>query len=1009
MAEGISGKYGRLWRAIAEELTAAAADYLTRAWSNDPELSSRRKQWRRDAHEWIVSAERPIQDWLKSAGEDPSSLEVLRSLPPLAEFAPLHDFFMLVPSCSLFRLQPYRRTIIWEQHYNKLVPESFVKNFVIGRKSDLTAGETAFAAFASDYPDFAEGLVVADARRNLRGTYSLIDRMLGIRNNAFVPIRDREFRGAGDSLLAMVVVSLPIPSLFFADSFRIFGDVVRKYEELFGFLVQIDQREERVSLHEKHLSATGDATVFLKLLLDGKSPSKPEVEDRRVSVTTGPSLPACAVVRCENRSGTVSYKTAVIQMSPGHEARFLLTGAELASYGVNQEAELAWRNHLVRGAHVGRLRLCADSAITYDVPLSGRRLLASLDAIARDAAVAFEGDAHTSARTHLELEILRSLSQFLLTFVATGDEEARNELSLQLQLLSGRRRTSFLRDMEALRRWCAAHVNSARYLVLALDRPVLKGRGFLSSVRDRSDVAILSGGVVPYTGSELAYRLLLEFHDPNSLVSLCRALTCLIDALPRNGTLELEARDGFLLAPSAAHIGAGSVLTSLLFTNGVKLSIRRKKDAVTASIESLGDRIKFTWAWSRALLPLAFAILPSKVGGEQAYVKSVQLNGTSRGPWPSERSLFCDFDRLHPEADTADPGSWKFEAIQTQKDAAETLVKLAAVQPEFCRAVDSIAIVPLPTETSEELPTLSNWVESRGEQWLLVAASLRRPRAILSHADGVHARSQLFSQKWSALATCYDKRPSDPLASRFWDLIADLHQFELFRQFRIRDQASQAILHDYLHDFEPLVRQLAKQIEEAYLNGDTIPPSIAAACRRLIQIDDAVAGLTRVDLTDAGITYRHLRYHLPHGICDGRIRAILQNEARNLAIGRSDIARALIDRVAGTQSNATHAGLVKLLANILANAALSAARLQATVTITSRAPNIYVRNPASKETWEHAAAVINGHAAPGKDENGLAAIMRFVKLFHLQIKARTHNVRGSTCTAEITLSPEVRE
>lgn len=263
MVGGISEKYGGLWKALAAELTAIAADQLTRRWSGHPKLESERAMWRRDIEAWVKSARGPIHNWLAAHGEDTRALEALTSLAPLAEHVPLRDFFTLVTSCSLFRLQPYRRTIIWEQHHNKVVPSSFVHNFVIGRKSDLTSGETAFAAFASDCEDFCNGLVVADGFRNLRGTYSIIDRILGIRNNAFVPIRGQGDRDDADSLLALVVVSLPVPNLFSADACREFSGVVRKYEEIFHFLLEMEQREERLALEQKLLSRAGGTELFL--------------------------------------------------------------------------------------------------------------------------------------------------------------------------------------------------------------------------------------------------------------------------------------------------------------------------------------------------------------------------------------------------------------------------------------------------------------------------------------------------------------------------------------------------------------------------------------------------------------------------------------------------------------------------------------------------------------------------------------------------------------------------
>jgi len=1015
-----SNRYTALWKALAGELEGITAEELTAQWSGRPDLPTRRAEWRRAIESWTTAADGPLRRWLKSRRENSDVLQILANLPPFAEYMPVRDFFALVTSYSLFRLQPYRRTIVWDHHYNKVVPASFIEKFVLQQTSDLTAGETAFAVFASECDDYAQGLVVGDGFCNLRGTYSIVDRLLGIRNNAFVPIRSTSVVDGRRALLALLVVSLPVPNVFSPAICQRFSDVLRKYEEIFEFLLDVEQREEVAALQRRHPAWPGDSGALLDLFVDRPAPPDQHPGEEKPRNRDGPAdcpaLPACAIVTCQNAPGRleVSVVESAIQFSAGYEAQFCLTASELASYGVRASEVLDNKIILCDAASHG---LCLFSAgkLPEDVPEYVDELLGDISAIAVNSSEGFEGKTSSLAsQRHLELELLRVLARGLLSYVATGDVSGRNELANHLQILGSDEQqvSRLLKYAENLRQWARERSAVLEYLLLTVQRPLpvfaspLAPQNYLVNIEYRRGAA----SPVPFFVLDpedpalpgwvrLAF---LEVLEPHSLVSLCRALLFLIESLPQSGSHEFEVKDGFLLQKAGSDYGAPSlVLSSLLLPTGATFGVERDGRTVKAKITRDGATIVLTWTLINGPLPLAIAILNQPRS-------RTRLNATITGEWSARGYLFCDLARISAEAEAIMPSAWSYNGIAAQRNAAEVLHAVAEVSPQFVRAVDSVAIVPLPSPLDSEPPTLQSWAGVAGEQRLLLAAALQRPRASLPAIGPEEKWSDLRDAGTSLVVRCFDdESPPDPLARRFCDLIRTIHHLELERQLRQRDRLDQEMKSRRQHDLDPAIKEMEAALADLRQEKHSLPRRLELACSGLLSRYRR-AGRLRLGPQTPSFTFDDLRAHVDHSIDEARVRAWEKIQERKLPIEAEKLIGALSFIGLGGQNESGDDRVILLMGNLLANAGVAAAKYGSEVKIEFEDNLVRIKNRALRSDWEPAAAFFNGVAVEGlPGQEGLTDIKRLVKILGMVIEAATEvDADDQSCVAVIRLRPE---
>jgi hypothetical protein len=610
----------------------------------------------------------------------------------MAAGLPLDTAPQLLTSYSLFRVRPHRRTIVWEQHTNRVIPQRFVEGFILGQEAGLSDGETAFAVFANSVGGLS-GIVVPDGQQNLRGTYSLADHILGLRNNAFIPLRSsREGAHRGD-LLAIVVVSFGIPDVFPGDVTSRLAPVCQRYAEAFELLLDAEQAGERVEFEAEYLEQRRDVVGLVV-------PDAVSADD--------PRLPAAAEVICDVNfnSRRVRVKRATYAVSPALESGYWRTELERRACELPREESV--RPPIPNTAcRVGDLVLhCGD------LPANRvRDLKFVLRTISRCASVTTQRLSRSVAtEAHLRMEILKGLGTGLMDLLTRPWDDLRAERYrthvLMLHRSGGRR---FIRAISHLHAQLA-DAGSARLLVFGAtgNAPTLLRSPTLTRPRGAAARAL----TVDHSATSLLTQLEHELRDRYAAVSWCRSIGYLIEAAARTPNATTFAFERFCM--NSRETGQQwALLSSLVFSDRGMLTIAKERDARHRVEFRRGDVTVAThWRLRRAELPLAVGVVKAR--------RSITINeSVSTRGLPEERVR-----TIHLAAVPVDRKSSNGPA-----DSVSDLFRIvAAREPIFQRALDRVAIFPLADRRGAADRTFRGWGSASGEQRLLVLGALDTPR-----------------------------------------------------------------------------------------------------------------------------------------------------------------------------------------------------------------------------------------------------------------------------------------
>jgi len=258
------------------------------------------------------------------------------------------------------------------------------------------------------------------------------------------------------------------------------------------------------------------------------------------------------------------------------------------------------------------------------------------------------------------------------------------------------------------------------------------------------------------------------------------------------------------------------------------------------------------------------------------------------------------------------------------------------------------------------------------------------------------------------LVRCFDgDLPSDPFTKRFWDLVRDIHHLELERQLRRRDQVAQEVLSGLEHDLADPIARLEMALSDARDRGVPVPPTIEEASYDVISGYDLAEG---VDAEVPGIaSFDLIQENLNHAIRRARTRAVHKAKATRPGLDSKKILQALRVFEGLAEATPPQRQLVRLLGNILANAALSAAECNGAVEVELAAHAVAFKNRALKSRWEPAAEFLNSEAPKGTEgQEGLTDIKQLASLLHLSLRAGVATSDSMYCTASVMLSTEVQ-
>lgn len=954
-----------LWSALVTDLETVVTDELVRTWSAVDDLSAYRAEWRRAIEGWVAVAGKLLGRWIADRSESEAALEMLHGLPPFVSNAPLPDLFRLLASFSLFRLRPYLRGLVWHQHRNKLIPEVFIRDVVRDQTSDLSAGETAFAAFASDDGAYASGMVVADAFSNLRGTFSLIDRVLGLRSNAFIPLRTKHDRDTSGELLGMVVVSLPLPRMFSRDVTRVLSRSAQKYSELLYLLLRMEQGEERGKIEERLLSSDSLAVEGLCRDLVGRS-------DRRLrqgALDGEVKVPACVLVRCVSESSAeVMLRSAEGFIERECECKYLEIESELSCYGI-PDREASVPNS--QDATAGQLYLISDGSVISNLPEQVERLLRQVsDVVTNATEFLHTKDSSEVVRGHVCIELLKDASRHLMDFATSvGDVESERGRFLSLFRLLGSELDSaeVSESLDAFRRWIRTNLRSCHILTLAVGRccPVVTlraGESYLSLVEELSAQRAESTATLPEHVS-------LELGRTHGFLSWVRSMGQMISTVPVGTSVTLSSRRGFELVRGGEPY---CVLTSFLLPEDSALTIRREGDSVHTVLSIQGRDLSTKWGWRPSFFPLSVRPL-------RRVSYRLQLSETVKGLWPDTGELFCELLRFHGQTNGWPGPVHGDKSMPVERHALEAVKAIAEKLPWFGRVVNTVAIIPLLPIREKRALALRSWAARTGSKHLLVIGCLERPRAAaLQH---LQAGTELRSSP-RLLLRCFDARKHpDPLVRRFSFISSILHNLADERTLRQADLYKRKQLGRLLHDFQGYINAL-----DAVLQADTPAMSTAAAtvvrAYRQLQQYSMVGQITPA-------TFDELKAHLNEGATQGIGRAVRRQGEDN----RRRMSSMLVGLDGLPSADQRRPEIEELFSNIFANALEAALPGEGQVVVKTRRPWITITNPCEPDKWTSFCRNLRAPIRP-RVWHGTDEIKVLVSLLDLKVRTAKTHARG---------------
>ena len=421
-----------------------------------PGLSLRESPCREQICEWAAVAEEELRIWAGQPGPDRwaraavglKAADRLALLPDSLRRATSPDaerrLLRTLTSVSLLTLRPYRRTMLWAMHHNSLLPDEFIEERAEQAEASLTSGVAAFAAFASTTDIHGKGIVIGDCREDLRGTYFLIDRALGMRTNAIVPVRkyfsEPAHAGQGVAekdtpLLALVVVSLPFARAFGVDFLKHLSRVISReldvIPELMWELEQLHEEKRLEAMRFELESGVLQATMR-DLVPDAFGPGGQTKPAGR--------LPGCIIVvgeatGAEGNAAEVKVDHAIGAVSQSHRSLFTLSELELETYGVRNRC-FALKKSFKHIPSAGAYSLWVKTKQLKGSTLSGvpESFFRTVEAVAAASMKPFESYGR-AAEQHRALDTQRTLLFPLLQYLMTDNQHYLRELVSNLRYL----------------------------------------------------------------------------------------------------------------------------------------------------------------------------------------------------------------------------------------------------------------------------------------------------------------------------------------------------------------------------------------------------------------------------------------------------------------------------------------------------------------------------------------------------------------------------------------------
>lgn len=775
----------RFWRGLVKAATEASVQ-------GAKHVDITNKACVEDIETWVFRLIPELQTWNtthRKLGDLNSRIATLRKLPKQVGGckADQAKFKMIkrLTSVSLFRLRPFRRTMLWYRHHNSFLPDAYIRDRLENMEASLPSGEAAFVAFAGGRAAHQAGIVIGDCKEDLRSTYPLIDRAIGLRSNAIVPIRQSE-RGV---ILALIMVSLPFANAFEPKFLNVLRESFHHFEDQLELLWEFEQLRESREFDEKDYSARVKdefRQIILDLTPDAYSGGEAKDDQAR--------LPGCAILEGQASGGgqmaaSVEINSAQVAVSPQHEALFAQSELELGSYGVRDRwfttDDLSLigtfgQYSLWYGPREERQPKFPDSLASFGV----------LQLIGDAAALAFKRGGKASLM-HRRLDTQRLLFSYTLDYLTSG-HSARlaaviNEIRaiyagvkdpIDLEQISGR--------LEEVRNWVVTQREAIRFLCISIDASVLALNysatdTYLSGFRvlgqnDASPHSLSEKPDHPHL-TDIAH----ELSGVRRFIALCRGLTALVTtSVPANDFRKFRIKN-FGIYPKETPDKPCAYLPTTLLTHRSRLIIERQENSVNITIIDKDKcRLESSWQILKSFLPLATSALAPLMPESQPLF--LPLSGLPL----KEQVLFFDLRRARVGA----ARSWHLKTTAKCRPVAKLVQLLAKQMPEWVASMDCLAVVPLPHREGLNRPSFYEWAQGRGERRLLVAGILRRT-----------IEEDVWGDSDIDLVSDGDPRlKEDPFLERFWKLLNGIQRRQgILRQLEKLKQ-NETILAHLSHD-----------------------------------------------------------------------------------------------------------------------------------------------------------------------------------------------------------------
>jgi signal transduction histidine kinase len=781
--------YERFWK----ELVADARDVVAEALGG---LNISEPAYLDDVKTWVARAVPELQTWCNfQTTDDHSHVRTIGKLSHLPKEIVKRSrtksgrqaLLKELTSVSLLRLLPFRRTMLWDRHNNALLPREYVRERIEKKETSLASGETAFAAFATNFDPYKKGMVVNDCKEDLRGTHFLTDRALGLRSNAIVPMRSQGRGKEAGVTLAIMVISLPFANAFGPDITEKLQSKFHKYEDQLQIMWEFEQLQERYEFEEKEYPKDEVEAIIGDLTPDAYLAGDTGVEDAR--------LPGCAIIAGEASGAggieaAVSVRSARISVSPRHHSLFVQSELELSGYGIDGRCFTLEEFSSLCSFGPYHLMYLPNAAAEYRPPAAFRMLQRLGEAVNQTFELGGE-----ASLLHRRLDTQRGLFSHLLDYLATGRDSRQRILLEDMQYICSNSPRPFdapnaKNTLGELRKWVEQRQKNIRYLTICLDSEALSlvsptgSKSYLWGFRvfrrgDNSSFVFL--GEHSWDDHRQLRDAAHELSGPRRFIAWCRAMTALVTAaVPPDSERNFKLTNFSLYSPDSKRPVA--YFPSLLLPDGSTLRINRRGKSVTVNIEYAdGYRLESTWLLGKKLISLATAVL-------QPVVFDVpDLNVKLFGLSAREKALFFDLRRLHVGTLQRD---WSVPTFPKNEPVAELFTKLAVRLPEWVGSMDCLAVVPLPFKDALEIPSFSKWSEGSGERRMLVAGILRRT-----------SERDVWAERDVELSTDREQRDTeDPFLERFWNLLDVVQKRQKMLRWVERLRQNETIFTHLSHD-----------------------------------------------------------------------------------------------------------------------------------------------------------------------------------------------------------------